>query len=210
MAYKLSSRKTQDKVSTHDSHPDHVDLGKLATVFIIFGLLSLLTAWIYSMETEKIANASFRPSKISGISAEVGPINVRKHNESYSINIKASLYSQSWSSIQGQVLDSNKQYLFSFGKELSYYTGRDSEGSWSELDNDYSMNVTFPKPGAYYLQFDTESNVIPKNVKVKVTKKRGSSIPHMWFGIIVLIIGIVMNEIKNRSLIRVIEKFSDN
>lgn len=199
MAYKLSNRQEQDSISAENNDPDRVDLGKVATVFIIFSLLSLLTAWIYSMETEKVASTSFQPYG-NGTAAELGPINVRKHNETYSITIKANLASQSWSHIEGQVLNSDKQYLFAFGKELSYYSGRDSDGSWTELENDYSMNVTFPKPGTYYLKFSTESDKAPKKVKVSVSKKRGSSLPHLWFGILTLIIGIVLNEVKNRTI----------
>ena len=208
MAYKLSDREQQEPASaTGDNNPDRVDLGKIATVFIVFGLISLLTAWIYSMETEKIIDTAFRPAESSSQSAEIGPINVRKNNESYAISIQANLSSQSWANIEGQVLDSNKQYLFSFGKELSRYSGRDSEGSWSEVENAYSMNVTFPKYGVYYLQFNTESDRIPNVVKVVVSKKRGSSLPHLWFGIIALLIGIVINEIKNRTITNVFDKF---
>ena len=206
MAYKLSNSQEHNKINTGNNDPNRLDLGKVATVFIIFGLLSLLTSWIYSMETEQIANTSFRPYGNSA-SAELGPLNIRKINEVYRISIHANLASQSWSNIDGQVLNSNKQYLFSFGKELSSYSGRDADGTWTELENDYSMNVTFPKPGTYYLTFSTESDRQPSSVKIKVSKKRGSSLPHLWFGILTLIIGIVLNEVRNRTIRNVLDKF---
>jgi hypothetical protein len=190
VAYKLSSQKTPGKAHLPD--PNSIDWGKIAAVFILFGLLGLLTAWIYSMETEKVVNASFYPAESNGGSAEIGPINVRKHNETYTIGIGAALQSQSWASIEGEVLNAQKQYLFSFGKELSYYSGRDFEGSWSERVDSYEMNVTFPQPGTYYLKFSTESDRVPPEVKVRVSKKAGSSLPHLWFGGIALVIGIVM------------------
>ncbi len=207
MAYKLSDRHGQDDISADNNDSGNVDFGKLATVFIIFGLLSLFTAWMYSMETEKMANISFRPAGISSSSAEIGPLTVKKHNETYSISVSANLSSQSWASIEGQVLNSNKEYLFSFGKELSYYSGRDYEGGWTEVDNNYSINVTFPKAGIYYLKFNTQSDRPPNAVGVKISKKRGSSIPHMWFGILALIIGIVLNEMKNRTFRNAMDRF---
>ncbi len=207
VAYKLSNRQKQDKVSVSNNDSNHVDLGKVATVFIVFGLLGLLTAWVYSMQTQRIANVAFHPTGIAGNSAEIGPINARKHNESYTISIKALLSSQSWSHIEGQVLNSNKQYLFAFGKELSHYSGRDSEGAWTELDNGYSIDVTLPKPGAYYLKVSTQGDRTPSNVQVKVSKRRGSSIPHMWFGIIAILIGIILNEVQNRTIRNVLNKF---
>ena len=216
MAYKLSDRHNQDELSaennsgggdSYDADADKVDLGKIATVFIIFGLLGLLTAWIYSMNTERIGNISFRPTGASSSSAEIGPLTVRKHNETYSVSVNANLASQSWASIEGQVLNSSKEYLYSFGKELSYYSGRDYEGGWAELENTYSINITFPKPGIYYLKFNTQSNRLPRSVSVKISKKRGSSIPHMWFGIISLIIGIALNEAKNRTFRNALNRF---
>jgi hypothetical protein len=206
VAYKLLNRQDQNNTSAANNDPNRVNLGKVVTAFIIFGLLSLLTAWIYSMETETVVNTSFQPYE-SGFATEVGPIQVSKYNAVYVIRIKVNLASQSWSYIEGQVLNSNKQYLFSFGKELSHYSGYDSNGAWEEMENDYSMHVTFPDPGTYYLKFATEGDRAPDSVVVKVSKRLGSSLPHLWFGIITIIIGIVLNEIKNRTLSKVLDKF---
>ena len=213
MAYRLSDRNLKDSDHTIYDDPDKVHLGKIATVFIVFSLLSFLTAWIYSSETENVAKVNFKSNnsanKVKSIKGEVGPINVVKYRETYNIAVKANLVEQSWSNVEGQVLDSNKKYLFSFGKELSLYSGYDSEGSWTERNDNYDINVTFPKPGTYYLQFLTESDryKTPYQLQVKVSKKRGSSIPHMWFGIITLIIGIILNEIRNRTISRIFENF---
>ncbi len=182
-----------------------LDLGKVATVFIIFGFISLLTSWIYSIETKKVVNKIFKPYE-NQVSAEIGPINVKRYNEVYNISIGANITSQSWSHIEGQVLNRNKQYLFSFGKEISYYSVHNSDKISTELENDYSINVTFPQPGAYYLIFSTEGNNIPSDVSIKVSKMLGSSLPHLWFGILTLIIGIILNEVRNRTVMNVLDK----
>lgn len=236
MAYKLSDRRGRN--GHRDEQPDGIDFGQLATVFIVFGLLSLLTAAVFSTQTETTTNTQFRPgsaslykpatagpvpktdnglvpyrpndkaapSKPADKIAAVGPITVRKYNESYRVNVKANMPVQSWSFIEGQVVNHNKEYLFSFGKELWHESGRDADGYWREADNEYSVNITFPKPGTYYLHFVTQTNKLPKNIKVTVEKRLGSSLPHLWFGIIVLIIGIVLNEMKNRTVKRILDK----
>lgn len=211
MAYKLTERYNQDNRFSNNGQiqddPDSgIDLGKIATIFIVFGLLGLLTAWFYSHETDRVLQTAFSPTK-QGASAEVGPLNVRKYGEVYSINIKADLPRQSWSHIQGEVLNSNKQYLFAFGEELSRYSGVDSDGSWSEVKNDYDVNVTFPKPGVYYAKLSVEGDRFPSNVQVKISKKRGSALPHFWFGILSLIIGVILNEIRNRTIRNLFEEF---
>lgn len=198
MPYKLSQRHQQNRFKYESHHSDSVDLGKIATVFIVFGFLSLLTSLIYSFETETVFDRSVNTNN-QYAPPEIGPIYVSKYRESYNIEVKANLNSQSWFYIQGEVLDIYRNYLFSFGQELSKYSGYDSDGSWQEKVDNYSINITFPKPGAYYLKFDTSSNESPGVFKLKVNKKIGSSLPHLYFGILLIIIGIIVYERKNRT-----------
>ena len=200
MAYKLSDRlKQNDHHQNHWDDDDAIDFGKLAGVFFGFGILSLFTAWIFTIEPFLFSDQQYSLSSPQK-ALEVGPIHVRKFNEVYSVSFDANLPVQSWSFIQGEVLDSNKQYLFAFGKELWHERGRDSDGTWQESDDSFTLKITFPKPGRYYLKFGTESNRMPSSVRIRVAKRLGSSIPHLWFGIVLILIGIVLNEIKNKTL----------
>ncbi|MDA9817847.1 hypothetical protein N9C35_02265 [Flavobacteriaceae bacterium] len=170
-----------------------VDFKKIATVFIICALVSLATAWFYSFNKEFTAKATFSPEN----NAIIGPIYTKKHKETYNISILANIPLQSWSFIEGEVLDSSKEYLFSFGKELWRESGYDSEGPWQENNNSYDVNITLPKVGIYYLNFKTENAQKLKSFSVIVNKKNGSSLPHLWFGIFTLIIGIILHEKRN-------------
>lgn len=203
MAYKLSQRHEQDKISSENNDPNRVDRRKIATVLIVFGLLSLFTSWIYGMDIEDVVSTSFHPG---GAAAEVGPLTVKKHNAAYVIRIRADMTVQTWSFIEGQVLDSNKEFLFSFGKELWHEQGRDGDGVWREADDDYAIDVTFPQPGTYYVRFHTESNREPSTVFVAISQKCGSGLPHLWFGVITLGIGILLNERGNRTVTNVFHK----
>ncbi len=196
MSYKLSER---HKNSQHKDSSE-VDLNKIASVFIIFGVLSIITSFIFTMDRSKIVEKSLHPYKNNSSKLEIGPINTKKYKESYSIKIKAALFRQSWSFVEGVVLDNNKEYLFSFGKELSSYSGYDGEGYWAEVKNNYAMNITFPKPGIYYLIFSTTGGTVPDQVKISISKKIGSGIPHLIFGILLIIMGIIINEIRNRTI----------
>ena len=186
-------------MSAKNNKANRIELGKVATVFIAFGLLSLLTSRIYSTKTEQVINTSFYPLG-NGTFAELGPFNVKKYNQIYNINIEAALFAQSWSYIEGQALNDNKQYLFSFGKELSYYSGSDADGAWEEVEDNYLVKVNFVKPGVYYLKFSAESNHPPSDIEIKIVKENYNSMPHLWFGIFTLIIGIVLNEVKNHTI----------
>lgn len=194
---------------------ENVDFGQLGLVFIACAILSLLTAWVFSMETEKILHQSFRPLPVAGNSGKdqtnsaetgiIGPIKARKRNEVFSVGINASIPVQTWAFVEGEVLNQNKEYLFAFGKELWSETGRDSEGRWSEKKIDYKIKVTFPEPGEYFFNFKSAGNTIPNDLKVKIVKKRGSALPHFWFGLVALVIGLILNEIKNKTILKILD-----
>lgn len=210
MAYKLSERLNQNKKIP--SSEDGVDLGKVATVFILFGLLSLITAWVFSMETKRVFNdvvsvrTAMPPQDAVGWRQEtkkmamIGPLIVPHYQAVYEVSIASPLPVNSWSFVEGEILDAQKEYLFSFGKELWHETGYDSDGAWRESDNSYSMKVTFPKPGQYYLNLKTEGSHITDTVQVTISKKRGSTIPHIVFGIVTLLIGIMLNEAFKKTI----------
>lgn len=206
MAYKLSYRHDKPKEQIKPKqNPNAVDWGKVATVFMVFGLLSLLTAWVYSIETQLIEKNIPAPFGTS-IFSDIPPIHVRKHNEVYNVSIKADTAMNSWAFIEGKVLNSKKEYLFSFGKELWQENGRDSDGYWQEKEDYYSLNVTFPKPGTYFLQLEAQTSKKPRFVKVIIAKRKGSTLPHLWFGLILLLIGVVVNEKKNRTIKKIFKK----
>jgi len=223
VAYKLSERLNQNKGTP--SSEDGVDLGKVATVFIVFGILSLITAWVFSMETQRLFSDTVRtyvspsvPSQqaVAGEQEEgkdvatIGPITVQRYKEVYEISIASSVPENTWSFVEGEVLDAEKDYLFSFGKELWSETGYDDEGAWRESDNSYSMKLTFPQPGQYYLNLKSSGSYNPDAVQVTISKKRGSSIPHFVFGIFTLLIGLVLNEVRNKTLTKMARRMSND
>ncbi len=223
MAYKLSERLNQNKETP--SFEDGVDLEKVVIVFIVFGILSLITAWIFSMETQRLFSDTVRtyvspsvPSQqaVAGEQEEgkgvatIGPITVQRYKEVYEISIASSVPENTWSFVEGEVLDAEKDYLFSFGKELWSETGYDDEGAWRESDNSYSMKLTFPQPGQYYLNLKSSGSYNPDAVQVTISKKRGSSIPHFVFGIFTLLIGLVLSEVHKKTLTKMARRMSND
>ena len=222
MAYRLSDRLNQDRPP---SRLEALDLGRIATVFIVCGFLSLFTAWVFSWETEQVLNRTVtgpaaapvpfrlegpRPSEIVKDVTTLGPIFVGKHREVFAIRQSALLPANTWAFLEGEVLDAEKEYLFSFGKEIWHETGRDSDGAWQEADLDYTMKVTFPQPGVYYLKLKTNGSHDVTSIGVTISKRRGSSLPHLVFGIVTLQIGLVLYELQNKTLATLAMRMSDD
>lgn len=194
-----------------NSDKNTIDHSKISYVFFAWGVFGLLTSWYFNNFLDK-KEYSFNPYamhekasaqknnsfEITTVEAKpnpsfLGPIRVTKPMEVFEISIKAQTPRQSWSFIQGEVLNSNHEYLFAFGKELWHETGYDSDGSWTDSQNEYDMRITFPETGLYYLNFKIEGNKLLNHVGVTISKKRGSALPHFWFGIISIFIGFIIN-----------------
>ena len=216
MAYRLSDRLNQDRPP---SLFEVLDLGKIATVFIVCGFLSLFTAWVFSWETEQVFNRTVsapyrwdgpKPEEIIKDVTTLGPIFVAKNREVFAIRLTAPLPANTWAFLEGEILDAEKEYLFSFGKEIWHETGRDSDGAWQESDLDYTMKVTFPQSGVYYLKLKANGSHDVTAIAVTISKRRGSSLPHLIFGISTLLVGLVLNEMRNKTLTTLAMRMSDD
>ncbi len=177
---------------------------KLSLVFFFWGGIGLLTSWHfndtieernYNVNLEAISNTTY--------AASVGPITTTKYKEVYEISLRTTIFYETSFFVESEVLDENKQYLYSFGEELWYERGYDSDGSWTDTKNTYEMKVTFAKPGRYYLNFKAEDsfrpNKIPRELSITLSKKRGSALPHFWFGILSIVIGLFLYTKKSNT-----------
>lgn len=204
-----------------------IDYGKVALVFIAFGLLGLLTALILNASAENVFSSKVWPEAQTADAAArkdddpaepgekyparryatIGPVVVKKANQVFEVEVDATLPVDSWNFIETELLDADKEYLLSFGKELWHETGYDDGGHWDEADRSYQMKLTIPQPGTYYLNLKTQGDKTPETIYVTIVRTLGSSIPHLVFGLLTLVIGLGLNEYVNRTVIRLLGRF---
>lgn len=174
-----------------------IHLGHLALLFLGFSILCLATTLFFSSSLNEWKG----PIAHDGL---VGPIEVTKDRAVHEVTISAgSLRNNSWAFVEAQLLDSNKEYLFSFGDELSLYRGVD----WVERKETYSTRLTIPKAGTYYLKFLIEqppNGIGTGRFTAAVKRLRGSTLPFFVAGIAALLIAIALNEIQNRTVTKVV------
>ena len=180
-------------------------LGHLALLYVAFAALCLITSYFYS-------TGSLERRENVGPDGLVGPIEITGSNSVYEVAVhRTRSVTNTWSYVEVQVLDANKEYLFSFGDELSLYSGRDSEGFWRERNETYSTKLTIPEPGTYFLKFVIEeSSRANSGFGVTLSRMAGSSLVHLVAGIAALVIGIVLNELRNRTISRMVALWLDH
>ena len=179
----------------HKRKIEEVDTQKLLNtpfIFIGFAILCFLTAYYMNGNRDVLVNESVT---LSG--GEVGPIQVDKKNSVYALYAQHKVGYGKWSYVSAELLDQKKNYLFSFGKEFWEERGYDSDGAWSESDTEMSSKFTIKERGTYYIRLKSENGpYVDSAIRVKIVKKRGSSLPHMVAGIIALIIGVIYYYLK--------------
>lgn len=178
-----------------------IHLGHLALLFLAFSILCLATTLFFSSSLNEWKG----PIAHDGL---VGPIEVTKDRAVHEVTISAgNLRNNSWAFVEAQLLDANKEYLFSFGDELSLYSGRDSDGPWVESKYNYSTKLTIPQAGNYHLKFLLEQSPGTSgsgSFSATVRQLRGSTLPFFVAGIAALLIAIALNEIQNRTVTKVV------
>ena len=169
---------------------------QMGMIFSGFGMLCLVMSLFFNMGQGK-GIKKVLPSE-GGI---IGPVEVKKDKSVYLIKVNQSVGNRQWSSVTGELLDEQKEYLFGFGKEFWAEYGRDYEGYWSESVASFSMKRTIQKQGTYFLNFDVEKSPgVTSSIYVTVNKKAGSALPFFWGGIIFLIIGVGMYQMAKQVL----------
>jgi Domain of unknown function (DUF4178) len=76
-----------------------------------------------------------------------------------------------------------------FGREVSYYTGVDSDGAWSEGSNSDSTVLPTVAPGRYYLRVEPESDAASPPVFYSISMKRDVPTPIFYlfaFGLLLV------------------------
>jgi hypothetical protein len=179
-------------------------LGAIALVCLLFAMLNLVTALLlWTPSSEPAVEGRFPQETL------FGPLEVPEANTVYQITIVGDPQRGSWAGVTVEILDADKSRVMAFSKDLYFYTGMASDGPWVEEERSLRMPVTLPRPGAHFLRVSTETvwwpdsyGRLPPGIELEVFVERrlGSSLPHFFAGILLLLIAVTLNELRNRSL----------
>ncbi len=161
---------------------------KAPLAFIVFAALCFATALYLNGSTGKKIKQN-----VPSTGELIGPIKTNKDGQVYAINFSQNVAYGTWSSVSIDVLDDNKKFLYSFGKEFWAERGYDG-GHWTESKTKSDTKITFKKKGTYYLKLSSKSsktNPSTANISISIDQKRGSHLPHLVMGIFSLIVGIL-------------------
>ncbi|MDV7339915.1 hypothetical protein RYZ26_09940 [Terasakiella sp. A23] len=176
------------------------------TLLIIgFSLLYLIAAFYFSLaeESRKYTVGPGSPTVL---------VEIKKENQSVGIELSKPYLDNYWSYIEVEIVDDQNKVAGSFGMNFYHESGYDSDGGWQESRLQAKTHYVFQNKGKYRLRFKEQkastyrkvSGFSPiQSLKVEISTYRGSDIPFMIWGVILLVVGIIVNEIRNWTLCRV-------
>jgi hypothetical protein len=89
------------------------------------------------------------------------------------VEIKTSAnVSNSWIYLNYALINQDTGKAWDFGREVSYYFGRDSDGSWTEGSHNDTVVVPSVPPGHYYLRIEPEADARHPRISYSVAVRR--------------------------------------
>ena len=140
----------------------------LAILFFLFAGQESLFQKQYSFTPRSGAEASF----------VTDTFDVKGHPSNVEILIRTNLQNN-WAYFNLALINEATGQGYDFGREVSYYTGRDSDGAWSEGKPADSAIVPAVEPGRYYLRVEPE--MAPNAASMLYTLEIKRSVPSAAF-----------------------------
>jgi len=107
--------------------------------------------------------------------------------------------SNSWIYVNYALINADSGQAWDFGREVSYYSGRDSDGNWTEGGRSDTVIVPSVPPGRYFLRIEPEVEARHPRINYSVSVKRDVPV-FGFFGLALLALFLPVLAITWRSI----------
>ncbi len=130
--------------------------------------LFLQLLMLFLAKNQLVYRGDFQFSPSSGEKSFVTDVfEVPGHTSNVVVRTHANL-SNSWLYLNLALIDESSGHAYDFGREISYYFGRDSDGAWSEGKPDDEATLPAIPGGRYYLRVEPENGGDSVNYSIGV------------------------------------------
>ena len=168
---------------------------------LFFVLLLSLAVGVYWLESdEQIFEQTFEFNTSAGGEASFVTEMFQLKGRTSDVEVTTSAaVDNDWLYVNYALINQDTGHAYDFGREISYYHGSDSDGSWSEGGTTNTVTVPSIPPGNYYLRVEPESDPNRGLIRYVVTVKR--DVPQAsFFGLAILALFIPAGLITWRSM----------
>lgn len=139
----------------------------------------------------------FTPGAAGEPSFVTDPFDLQGRPDNIQLDINTNL-DNNWAYFNFALINQDTGHGYDFGREVSYYTGTDSDGSWTEGKSRDSVILPNVPPGRYYLRVEPEMDAKATPMQYELVVRRGVPI-WTWIWLTALLLLIPPIFIKLRS-----------
>lgn len=168
--------------------------GIWARAFLLLGAAVVSILLAFSLMEDRVAfqqSFTFDPANKGEASFVTDVFELKGRTANLEVDIDAAV-DNNWVYFNLALVNEATGQGWDWGREVSYYSGVDSDGSWSEGSRSDSSLLGGIPPGRYYLRVEpdwepspSQSYVRPSPISYKITVKR--DVPQVWFYAFVII-----------------------
>jgi len=140
---------------------------------------------------------SFTPGAAGEPSFVTDPFDLQGRPDNIQLEINTNL-NNNWAYFNFALINQDSGHGYDFGREVSYYYGTDSDGSWSEGKSRDSVILPNVSPGRYYLRVEPEMDATATPMQYELVVRRGVPV-WIWIWLAALLLLIPPIFIKIRS-----------
>ena len=188
-AFKLDGE-PPEPVGIYENQPSPLaaDTKTIWFLFAAFALILLIMVMAFGTfaRDEQVleGNYSFDTSNRGEASFVTQPFQLKGHTSNVEVATHTGL-DNNWVYLNFALINQDTGQAYDFGREVSYYHGYDSDGSWSEGGRDDKVAVPTVPSGTYFLRIEPESDYGHGKIYYEVIAKR--DVPQLsFFGIALL------------------------
>jgi hypothetical protein len=172
-------------------------------IFTLLALTVMMMGYMLSANQQVFQDDyTFPPSARQEASFVTPVFDLKGRTSNVEISTKTNL-SNNWTYFNYALINADTGQAFDFGREVSYYSGRDSDGAWTEGGKNDTATLPGIVSGRYYLRVEPEMSAGAEPVRYQITVRR--DVPRSsWFWLIafLLIIPPVLTSFKRLSFER--------
>ena len=131
------------------------ELWGLSGTFLLAALALLLAGYVFSSDSEVFSEGYQYRTGAQEASFVTPVFDLKGRTTNVEVSTRTSLYNN-WIYINYALINSDTGQAWDFGREVSYYAGRDSDGSWSEGSTSDAVTIPNIPAGRYYLRVEPE------------------------------------------------------
>src|SRR5260370_15083378 len=167
-----------------------VELWGVYGKFLLIAFALLMTGYLFSSNEEVFRQRySFGGAGAQAEASFVTPVfELQGRNTNVEISTKTDL-ANNWTYFNYALINQDTVQAYDFGREVSYYSGRDSDGSWTEGSAGDTATLPNIPAGHYYLRVEPEMAANSRSLDYEISVQR--DVPRSsWFWLIAILLAI--------------------